>query len=40
VGSLCQPIIGERRIAFSTTVELGKRTRLQDDLEAVVTKVN
>jgi hypothetical protein len=40
VGSLCQPIIGQRKIAFSTTVELGKRTRLQDDLEAVITKVN
>jgi hypothetical protein len=40
VGSLCEPIIGQRRVAFSTTVELGKRTRLQDDVEAVVTKVN
>jgi hypothetical protein len=40
VGSLCEPIIGQRKITFSTTVELGKRTRLQDDVEAVVTKVN
>ena len=40
LSSMCQPIIGQRKIAFSTTVELGKRTRLQDDLEAVITKVN
>jgi hypothetical protein len=38
LSSICEPIIGQRKIVFSTAVELGKRTRLQDDVEAVVTK--
>jgi hypothetical protein len=40
LSSICEPIIGQRKITFTTTIELGKRTQLQDDLEAVVTRVN
>ncbi|HUB81128.1 MAG TPA: hypothetical protein VMB03_20135 [Bryobacteraceae bacterium] len=48
VGSLCEPIIGERKIAFHTKLDLGKPATLDDDpragaqrhVEAVVTEVN
>jgi hypothetical protein len=40
LGSICEPIIGQRKIVFNTAVELGKPARLHDDVEAVVTKVN
>lgn len=48
LSSICEPIIGERKIAFNTTVDLGKPAIIADDprtvpvrhVEAVVTKVN
>jgi hypothetical protein len=48
LSSLCEPIIGERKLAFRTTVELGKTATLPDEpgalptrrVEAVVTRVN
>src|ERR1035438_4236361 len=40
LGSICEPIIGQRKIVFNTAGELRKPARLHDDVEAVVTKVN
>jgi len=48
LSSLCEPIIGQRKIAFHTMLEPGKPATLDDDphagptrhVEAVVTKVN
>jgi hypothetical protein len=48
LSSICEPIIGQRKIVFNTAVELGKPTLILDDpkalplrqVEAVVTKVN
>jgi hypothetical protein len=48
LSSLCEPIIGERKLVFQTSVELGKTATLRDEpgalatrrIEAVVTKVN
>ena len=43
LGSLCEPIIGQRKIAIRTTMELGTRRTIGNDrglVEALVTKVN
>ena len=48
LGGICEPIIGERKVVFDTTAELGKAAQLADDpkapgthqIAAVVTKVN
>ena len=48
LSSICEPIIGQRKIAFNTRLEPGKPVTLDDDphggptphVEAVVTKVN
>lgn len=40
LASLCEPIIGERKIVFNNAIELGKPITISDHIEAVVTKAN